>query len=205
MATRPRVPLILTCYGFWLPNDPRGSGSHEVWSDNLKPFGPATHVESEHSVAHRAHDRNIRKQAKLALRRPPVSLTGIQANRIANAFGDWFHKHEIPSWACAVLPEHAHFTFARTGDFTSETVATALKAKATKALLDAGIHPFQDHRARGEPVPKMWARDCRHVFIFDNAGIRSRIRYVEENPVKAGLKLQHWSFVTPFTGLLPTA
>lgn len=34
--------LILTAYGFWLPNDPRGSGSETVRAGQLTPFGPAT-------------------------------------------------------------------------------------------------------------------------------------------------------------------
>jgi hypothetical protein len=32
--------IILGAYGFWLPNDPRGSWSNEVWESNYD--GPPT-------------------------------------------------------------------------------------------------------------------------------------------------------------------
>lgn len=48
-------------YGFWLPNDPRGSGSSHVWADHLKPFGPATGLDDRsRSVARKDHDRQRR-------------------------------------------------------------------------------------------------------------------------------------------------
>ena len=31
--------LIWTCYGWWLPNDPRGSGSHSIRTDLLADLG----------------------------------------------------------------------------------------------------------------------------------------------------------------------
>jgi hypothetical protein len=31
--------LIWTAYACWLPNDPRGSSSHELRVDNLSPLG----------------------------------------------------------------------------------------------------------------------------------------------------------------------
>ncbi|MCA9086946.1 MAG: hypothetical protein KDA81_23035, partial [Planctomycetaceae bacterium] len=34
--------LILPMYGFWLPNDPRGSWSDFVWKWELVRFGKAT-------------------------------------------------------------------------------------------------------------------------------------------------------------------
>ena len=42
---------IFSMYGFWLPNDPRGSGSDYVANWDLFRFGPATKVNTRHSVA----------------------------------------------------------------------------------------------------------------------------------------------------------
>ena len=40
--------LILTCYGFWLPNDPRGSWSDFVRSIELhRVGGPATKINTK--------------------------------------------------------------------------------------------------------------------------------------------------------------
>jgi hypothetical protein len=49
--------VIVTNYGFWLPNDPRGS-----WSDFVRSWklflaaGPATKTDTRRSVANKGHD-----------------------------------------------------------------------------------------------------------------------------------------------------
>ena len=74
--------LILSAYGFWLPNDPRGSWSEVVRNPNLRVFGEATKVDTHRSVARRPHDRARRLAAKKALLYPPVTFTGVQARAI---------------------------------------------------------------------------------------------------------------------------
>ena len=75
--------VIFSAYGFWLPNDPRGSWSDFVRRWELIRFGKATKIDETHSVAHRAHDRERRLSAKRALTYPAVRLTGLQARAIA--------------------------------------------------------------------------------------------------------------------------
>ena len=43
----------------------------------------------------------------------------------------------------------------------------------------------------------MWAAQGWTVFIDDTEHLRAAIRYVENNPVKAGHRPQRWSFVIP--------
>ncbi|MGB0768692.1 MAG: hypothetical protein ACPGYV_13410 [Phycisphaeraceae bacterium] len=43
--------LILSFYGFWLPNDERGSWSERVRKVELRRFGPASKVETRQSRA----------------------------------------------------------------------------------------------------------------------------------------------------------
>ena len=43
--------LIISAYGFWLPNDPRGSWSDFVGSWELLKFGPATKVNDSRNYA----------------------------------------------------------------------------------------------------------------------------------------------------------
>ena len=71
--------LVFTCYGFWLPNDPRGSWSDFVRSWDLLQFGDPTKTDERRSLANNPHDRERRKAAKSALRYEPVRLTGLQA------------------------------------------------------------------------------------------------------------------------------
>ena len=56
--------VIFGAYGFWLPNDPRGSWSDFVGSWELLRYGPATKTTERQSVAHREHDRGVRLAAK---------------------------------------------------------------------------------------------------------------------------------------------
>ena len=68
--------IILSAYGFWLPNDPRGSWSDFVASWELFKFGPATKVTGKRSYAHDPHDAATRRAAKAALKYPPVRFNG---------------------------------------------------------------------------------------------------------------------------------
>src|SRR5439155_12959504 len=70
---------IISNYGFWLPNEPRGSWSDFVASWELFRFGPATKVDTHRSVAHRPYDRTIKREMQRALKHDPVRFTGQQA------------------------------------------------------------------------------------------------------------------------------
>jgi hypothetical protein len=62
--------VICTTYGFWLPNDERGSGSDFVRAEHLTPFGPANPVSTRRSVAYRPFDWEVRRLARESLRYP---------------------------------------------------------------------------------------------------------------------------------------
>src|SRR5437870_11369696 len=97
--------MIISAYGFWLPNDPRGSWSDFVRAWELERFGPATKVETRRSVADKTHDFRARQNAKKALRYPPVSFTGIQARAIGLGFANFLDRSGVTIWACSILPE----------------------------------------------------------------------------------------------------
>ena len=89
------VHLCWGAYGFWLPNDPRGAGSTEVWEPELQPFGPATFVEDRtKSRGHVPHDRRPRLEAKKHLQHPAVLFDGIQARAIARGFAELLKEIE---------------------------------------------------------------------------------------------------------------
>ena len=99
---------IFTAYGFWLPNDPRGSWSDFVGSWELFRFGPATKTDTRRSVAGKPHDRALRLAAKQALKYPPVQFNGRQASSIARGFATAIAEHGYRVHACSILPEHVH-------------------------------------------------------------------------------------------------
>ena len=104
---------IFGAYGFWLPNDPRGSWSEYVSNYELYRYGPATKVTVRHSVAHAPHDRLARLAAKETLKHPPVHLTGRQALAAANGFRRACTESGYVFHACAILPDHVHLVIGR--------------------------------------------------------------------------------------------
>src|SRR5688572_13621473 len=105
--------VIFGTYGFWLPNDPRGSWSDFVGAWELFRYGPATKVETRSSVAANPHNRRLRLEAKTALKYPPVTFTGLQARAVGIGFGESERKGHVQILACAIPPEHVHLVIAR--------------------------------------------------------------------------------------------
>jgi hypothetical protein len=137
--------LILSAYGFWLPNDQRGSWSQFVRSYELAAFGPATRVDTRRSVAGRPFDPAIARQMKQTLAHAPVVFTGEQARAVSAGFADYSRRSGLAIHACAIMPTHTHLVVAR-HHLPIERTAERLKAAATTQLTPAGRHP-----CAGEP------------------------------------------------------
>lgn len=189
--------IIWGAYGFWLPNDARGSGSDRVWSHGLRRFGPATKVHTRRSVAHRPFDPQVRRRAQQCLKYPPVHLTGEQARAVARGFAAESVERGVKVHACAVMPDHVHLVVAAHRLYADE-IATRFKSAATRRLTDEGLRPLTDHHDRHGRIPTPWAIGGWEVFLNTPNEMRDRIAYVERNPVQAGLKPQRWEFVTPY-------
>jgi REP element-mobilizing transposase RayT len=191
--------VIFCTHGFWLPNDPRGSGSTEVRYEPLRQFGPATTVTTRRSVAGRPHDRQLRQAAKEAMKYPEVFFTGHQALSVGLGFGEMAQKAGYRIHACAILPQHVHMVIAR-HHYPIEQVVRLLRQAATARLLADGRHPFADQRSPTGRLPSVWAQDFRKMFLFTPEDIQRCIRYVEDNPLKEGKRRQQWAFVIPYDG-----
>ncbi len=187
--------IIFSTYGFWLPNDPRGSGSDRVAAPHLQRFGPATKVQTRHSVASECHDHVVRTEAKKSLKYPPVIFDGSQARAVARGFAQVLQEYDYPVYACAILPEHVHLVIGR-HTRAIEGIVAHLKRGATMRLFAEEIHPLIEFP---KPVPSPWSkRTGWTVYLNDDQSVRHRIKYVEENPLKEGKPQQYWSFVKPF-------
>jgi REP element-mobilizing transposase RayT len=189
--------VIFCAYGFWLPNDPRGSWSDFVAAWELRRFGPATTTTTRRSVAGRNHDHQARLAAKQALHYPPVVFTGVQAQAIAHGFRQTIEISKYTVHACAILPEHVHMVLART-PYRVEQAVRRLKAGASRELADSNLHPLSAYALPDGTLPSPWANKCWRVFLNTDAEILRAILYVENNPLKEGKKRQNWSFVVPF-------
>jgi len=190
--------VIIGTYGFWLPNDPRGSWSSFVGSWELLRFGKATTVNVRQSVARSEHDWFDRMRAKQVLKYPPVIFNGYQAKAVALAFGEYAASIQLPIWSFAVMPEHLHMVVGRVSSKDIETVVNQMKGTATRNLDAAAIHPHQAQRTKSGRLPKMFARSSWNVFLDSAADIERAIRYVRDNPLRENRPAQQWSFITPF-------
>ncbi len=198
MNTIHGLHLCWGAYGFWLPNDPRGSGSDHVWAEPLRAFGEATKVEDRsRSVARKPHDRKLRSEAKKALKYPPVFFTGIQARAIGHGFAELVAEVRLDVWACAVLPEHVHLVVGPS-DISADVLTKRLKVAGTRGLKQEGLHPLAHLTPPGGQPPKCWQRDGWKVYLFSEEAVRREIKYVEDNPLKEGKPRQRWPFVTPY-------
>ena len=185
--------VIFTTYGFWLPNDPRGSWSDYVAKWELYKYGPATKVRTRRSLARDPHDRQRRIAPKKELKYPPVTFNGLQARAVARGFANLIEHLKLNVAACAIMPDHVHVVFERCG-VPAERIVTKLKSAATKQLILEGGHPLAKYVGDGAPVPRMWVRGSWQVFLSTEPVIVRAIRYVEQNPVKDGKRKQNWNY-----------
>ncbi|HUB27746.1 MAG TPA: hypothetical protein VL992_20140, partial [Tepidisphaeraceae bacterium] len=186
---------IFTTYGFWLPNDPRGSWSDFVRSWDLLAYGPATKTNVRHSVARTSHDRQRRLAARRALKYEPVLFTGIQARSVSIGFRQAIEESQYKIRACSILPAHVHMVIER-HPTPAERMIGHLKARATQQLVADGLHPFAQYRAPDGRFPSVWTHRAWKVFLSTPQDVARAIRYVEDNPPKDGKSAQRWSFVT---------
>jgi REP element-mobilizing transposase RayT len=191
--------LIISAYGFWLPNDPRGSWSDFVRAWELVKFGEATKVQTTRSVASKPHDWRLRQAAKESLKYPAVKFTGIQARSIGAGFAKYLSRSGVIVWACSILPDHVHLVVRR-HRYDAEVMMQQFKGNATMRLNKDELHPLAKFAEYGESPPSPWGERGWKVFLDSEADIRRAIRYVENNPLKEGKPKQTWSFVTDFKG-----
>jgi REP element-mobilizing transposase RayT len=192
--------LIFTTYGFWPPNDPRGSGSTRVRTWHIyDAAGEATKVDARRSVAARPHDISIRRAAKAALKYPAVELSGHQARAVARGIAVVCPKVELVIHACAIMPDHVHVVVAA-HRLDGDEIIACLKRAGTRGMNDEGLHPMAAYPRSNGRLPTPWGGRGWKVKLYTPREICDRIRYVERNPVRAGFMPQQWSFVVPYLG-----
>lgn len=189
--------IVFGAYGFWLPNDPRGSWSKYVWSKRLRPFGPATKNPDRYPDPQAEHDTPNRQVAKAALKYPPVVFSGEQALAVAMGFRSIISKTGMVVYAAAIMPDHVHVVVAQQRMF-AETIGGYLKRAASRELRKAGLHPLKAYPLKGGRLPTPWEEEGWKVFLHTDEEVHAAIEYVDDNPPNAGLRPQNWSFVTPF-------
>ncbi len=190
----------MTMYGYWLPNDPRGSWSDFVGRWELVRFGEPRRTLLKKSLFElTTQEVAARNAAQRTLLHPPVTLSDNQVKSIAAGFAEVARKNEYTIWACAIMQQHIHMVIAR-HTYNVEQIVTLLKGAATRRVIEDRCHPMQQFEADGR-LPTMWARGCWKVYLDTDESIINAIRYVEQNPIEEGQSKQGWTWVIPYSGL----
>jgi REP element-mobilizing transposase RayT len=179
--------LIWTNYGTWLGNDPRGSGSRNIYTPVLANLGEA-HFGRRKIQPKRQVVKEFYKSAELLLQFPIIRFRPDQFNEIALALAETIRTWHYTCYACAIMPDHVHLVIQKHRD-NAEVMIENFQNESRRHLQSNGVVPI-DH-----PV---WTLKGWHVFLDSTDAVWGRIRYVEGNPLKEGLPMQTWPFVEPY-------
>jgi len=173
---------IFTTYGTWLPNDPRGSYSKEIYSNQMRILGEIKHGRQNPQPA-KQQLMKFWTAAAPHLARAPLFLDDRSRPILAAAFSKVIQRLAIKVPACAIMNDHVHI-LVLCSKYRIEYIINQLKGAATSAL-------------KLQRTP--WTRGCWKVFINDKEALLAAIEYISANPASAGLPSQSWDFVTPLS------
>ncbi len=131
--------LVWTAYGTWLPNDPRGSGSHNVATPELAELGEL-HYGRRRVQPSPSTVRKFYKHAEPRLLFPVVRFGTHQIDLIAAAFSEVIVAHRYTSYACAMMPDHVHIIIRKHKNL-AETMIDNLQAAPRLRLSATGALP----------------------------------------------------------------
>src|SRR5437773_9775861 len=84
--------LIWTAYGWWLPNDPRGSTSHEIRVERIAELGELPYGRKAVQPPS-AELRHFYADARLALRHPLLTFNEDDLAVLARSFEEVIREH----------------------------------------------------------------------------------------------------------------
>ena len=181
--------LMWTGYGWWLPNDPRGSMSKEVAFDPIAALGELHYGRRKIQPVSKVI-KEFRQQSKEVLKHSLIRIGKAETYVIAESFAETVTEKKYTCYACAIMPDHIHVIIRKHKDTAEQMIENFQKSsrlRLRKERLFPTAHP-------------VWGGPGWKVFLDHPNEIRRTIRYVEENPVKWKLPRQHWKFVKEYDG-----
>lgn len=179
--------LIWTAYGWWLPNDPRGSMSRTIRNEMIEELGTLHHGRKRIQPAS-ADICHFYDEAENRLCHPLTKLGKEETESVAEAFSATAHGHKYTCYACAIVPDHVHLLIRKHKHKAEQMIANFQSAGRLRLRELHLCKP--DHLVWGGPGWK--------VFLDHPDDVHRTIRYIEDNPKKMRLPPQKWDFVTPY-------
>lgn len=165
--------LILTGYGHWLPNDPRGSMSERVHTEGVAELGEH-HYGRRKEQPSREELRGFHRRAEEELAHAVLWWDNAERQALVEAFGEAIVGEKLTCYACAVLSNHVHLLI-RKHRLNADQLIGLLK--------DAGRSAIQGKRLSPDGHPVFSADSC-HVFKSDPQSVRVCVHYIERNYAK---------------------
>jgi REP element-mobilizing transposase RayT len=184
--------LIWTAYGWWLPNDPRGSTSHEIRVEKIAETGEL-HFGRKPVQPSGAEIKLFYEQAREVLKHPLLTLSDQEIDLAGTGLARAIAERRYTCYACAIMPDHVHVLIRKHRD-RAETMIEQLQAASREELIRAG------KRAATHPV---WTRKGWFPFLYTRQDFERVIEYIRRNPIVAGRAAQEWEFVKKYDGWLP--
>jgi REP element-mobilizing transposase RayT len=181
--------LIWTAYGWWLPNDPRGSTSHRIRQNIVTSLGEIHHGRKTVQPAG-WEIRAFYNKAPSVLKHALLTISPDEREIIAASFAETIAARKYTCYACAIMGDHVHMLIRKHRD-TAEQMIANLQESSRDALRRHGSRP-SDHPVWGGPGWK--------VFQDHPDDIRRTIPYIEDNPVKMRMPRQQWAFIKDYDG-----
>lgn len=177
--------LVWTAYGWWLPNDPRGSGSTSIRSDVLRELGEL-HFGRKSVQPSGKTVKAFYEKAAAMLKHPLLTFDERCFGVIADAFAQVIEAEKYTCYACAIMPDHVHILI-RKHKHSAEEMAERLMTASRQRLIETG------QRAPTHPT---WIASCGWKVFLDHPNeVKRTIHYIEQNPIKIRLPMQRWPFV----------
>lgn len=179
--------LIWTLYGWWLPNDPRGSCSRSINSDFLKPLGELHYGRKKIQPASR-DIRAFYAQAEALLKHPLLELNSASIPSVVHGFAKAIREFGYTCYSCAILFDHVHLIMRKHKHAAEEMIENLQHFSRSRLSADG-------FRASDHPV---WCRGGWKIFLDHPDEVWRTIRYVEDNPLPYRMPKQVWPFVTTY-------
>src|SRR5262245_35260990 len=113
--------LIWTAYGWWLPNDPRGSSSHEIRVECIADLGDLHHGRTAVQPLP-SELRAFYAEAQKVLKHPLLTFRDEDIQTIAASFAQTIHEATYTCYACAIMPDHVHMLIRRHRDKSEQMI-----------------------------------------------------------------------------------
>jgi hypothetical protein len=179
--------IILTGYGHWLPNDPRGSMSRQIRTGNLRALGGG-HYGRRQDQPRREDLRAFRRNASTRLAHTLLWFDAPQRQAIGEAFGAVIAAERLTCYACVVLRNHAHLV-TRRHRLQAEEMISLLRERSRQLL------------SRRGPLPAyhpLWSSDPYVAFKDTPQAVSAAIRYIQSHFAKHNIEPQNWDFAVPY-------